>query len=103
MFENSTELLEYALRELQVAIMKGKKEVEITLSNAFSCDIAEISKLNRKLEVIKVAELLRKVYKDYFIKSVIGPNLNSNITVKFPQVSAMTYYPIVWKLSLQKK
>ena len=103
MFKNSTELLQYALRELQVAIEEDKKEVEITLSSAFSRDVSEMTKVNQKLEIGIVAELLRKVYADYYIKSIIGPKLNSCITIKLPQVPNLTYYPIVWKLSLQKK
>ena len=103
MFRNSTELLEYALRELQVAIAEERKEVEITLNDAFSGDINEVFKLSRNLEVMAVAELLRKVYNEYYIKSIIGPKVTSEITIKFPQLPAKTYYPIVWKLILQKK
>lgn len=103
MFRNSTELLDYALRELQVAIEENKKEVEITLSSAFSRDINEIAKVNQKFQISAVAEVLRNAYKDYYVKSIVGPEINSEITIKLPNVPAITYYPIVWKLSLQKK
>lgn len=103
MFKNSTELLYYALRELQVAIKEDKKCVEIILSNAYSSRTDEIFNLNQKLEIRDIAELLRKVYKDYYIQSIICPKANSVISIKLPQVTTISYCPIVWKLLLQKK
>lgn len=103
MFNNSIELLDYALRELQVAIKEDKKEVEIILSDAHEGKVNEIINLHEKLDVMVVAELLRMQYSDYSIKSIVGPKLTTQISIKLPQVPIMTYYPIVWKLSLQKK
>jgi len=103
MFKNSIELLDYALRELQVATKENKHQVEIILSECSQSDVNEIIKLSQKLEVNSVIELLRKEYNDYSIQSMVGPKGNSEIRVKFLQFPNVTYCPIVWKLSLQKK
>ena len=42
MFKNSNELLEYALRELQVAIERNKVQVEIILKERFPNDTASV-------------------------------------------------------------
>jgi len=103
MLKNSTEFLDYALRELQVAIEEDKKEVEIILSDAHESKVNEIINLHEKLNVMVVAELLRMQYPDYSIKSIVWPKLTTQIAIKIPKVQTITYYPIVWKLSLQKK
>ena len=103
MFKNSSELLDCALRELQIAIKEGRKEVEIILSDAYEGNVNGIINLDEKLNVMVVAEILRMQYSNYSIKSVVGPKLTSEIRIKLPQIPTMTYYPIVWTLSLQKK
>lgn len=103
MFKNSSELLDCALRELEIAIEEDKKEVEIILSDVHESKTKEIINLHEKLNVMVVAELLRMQYPNYAIKSIVGPKLTTQISIKIPQVQTITYYPIVWKLSLRKK
>ena len=44
MFESSNELLEYALRELQVAVKENKSQVEILLKDSFPNDTNRVRK-----------------------------------------------------------
>lgn len=103
MFNDSNELLDHALRELQLAVEEEMTEVEIVLSYANEGKVNKIMNSHEKLNVMKVTELLRLQYPEYYIKSIVGPKLTKQMVIEIPKISKVIYYPIVWRLSLQKK
>ena len=102
MWKNSTELLDYALRELQVAIYNGKKEVEIVLKEHCKKDIEQVKEIDNRLEIQTLTEMLREKFYNYDIKSVVGLG-HLNFAIKHMDTPCDLFYPIVWKLILQKK
>jgi len=74
MRKNSKELLELALRELQVAIEKNESKVEIILSKRFPNSTSNIKRFCNMLELQDVTNSLIEKFKDYNITSVVTTN-----------------------------
>lgn len=103
MFKNSNELLEYALRELQVAIEKNKVQVEILLKERFPNDTASIRQYCDELEVKTITELLREEFKNYDIRSVVESKGDLQGVITFTKGPCIMAYLLVWVLTLRKK
>lgn len=103
MFSNSIELLDYALRELQVAVKKKRSKVEIKLEQHYSKDdLNSIKQYCDRFEIKEITELLREEFKEYDIKSVVRfKNLTGVLT--FNKGSCLLTYLLVWDLTLRKK
>jgi len=103
MFRNSTELLDYALRELQVAVEQNKEIVEIMLKEHFECNDNKTRSFCDKFEIKTITELLREEFEDYDIKSVV--ELKGYLTgiITFSNGPCSLNYPLVWILTLRKK
>lgn len=67
----SNELLELALRELQVAIEKNESKVEITLSQRFPNNTSNIKRFCNMLELQDVTDSLIEKFPNYNITSVV--------------------------------
>lgn len=95
---NSNELLDYALRELQVAANTNKKSIEIILLQDFNGDIKELCDT---LKIKEITEKLRAEFNDYTIKSrVVRRNFSALIT--YVNGPCDLLYQVVWVLTLQK-
>lgn len=103
MWQNSTELLEYALRELQVAVKDNRQEVRIVLREGFDGDLDEIREICDRLEIKVITDRLRKEFTDYNIKSVVGKEGHLKMILSFENGPCDIYYPLVWTLTLRKK
>ena len=103
MWTNSNELLEHALRELKDAIANNKQEVEIILQDDFKGDINKVIQLVTNLEIRKLTEILRKEFPDYIIKSVTDKSKSFELVKCRMRKPCEFAYPIVWRLTLQKK
>ena len=103
MWKNSTELLDYALRELRVAIKKGKRQVEIILDDNFLNDTKVVKKYCDELELKTITEMLREEFDDYNIKSVVKSKGDLKGIITFERGPCAMYYPLVWRLTLRKK
>jgi len=101
-FEDSTELLDFALRELQVAINHSNPKVEIVLDQEFSGGLNEMQEIGNKLEIRIITEIFREHFVDYKIKSDLSLK-NLSMVITFERGSCSLYYPLVWTLILQKK
>lgn len=62
MCKNSTELLDYALRELQVAVEEKKGSVDIILIDECPRDIDKMQDLVEKLEIPAISEMLKPIF-----------------------------------------
>ena len=103
MFKDSSELLEYALRKLQVAIEKNEVQVEILLDERFPNDTNSVKKYCDELEVKTITELLREEFKNYDIRSVVESKGYLQGIITFTKGPCIMAYPLVWILTLQKK
>lgn len=103
MFRNSTELLDYALRELQVAVEQNKGTVEIKLEEYFQNAENKMRQFCNKFEIKTITELLREEFEDYDIKSII--ELKGHLTgiITFSRGPCSLHYPLIWRLTLRKK
>jgi len=102
MWKNSTELFEYALRELRVAASTNKNYVEIVLHNALPNDPKKIKNFCDTFEIKKLTELLRKEFPDYDLKSQVATGTLS-IILTFQKGPCNFNYILLWKLTLQPK
>ena len=103
LWKNSSELLEHAFRELQVAVKENKPEVEIRIQEHFSGDIKETGKIVDRLEMRTITELLREEFSQYEIKSRVGTKGKLNGILSCKDSPCVLFYPLVWELTLQKK
>lgn len=103
MWQNSVVLLDYALRELQVAILHNTKKVEIVLENYFTGDVNSMRKLSDNLEIKTITEILREEFTNYEIRSIVGQKGQLNSIITFSHAPCVLSYPLVWELILQKK
>ena len=103
MFRNSTELLDYALRELQVAVEQNKGRVEIELEEYFQDDESKIKQFCNKFEIGTITELLREEFKDYDIKSIVKLKGHLKGIITFSRGPCSLHYPLVWVLTLRNK
>ena len=102
MFKNSNELLDYSLREIQVAVSSNEGEVKIVLDECFKGEKKDIVKLTNELKMKEITEKLREKFSDYTVRSIVGPeSLNAIITYKTGPCDIL--YRLVWTLTLQKK
>ena len=105
MLNNSTELLDYALRKLQAAIEKDEQKIkiEIELSSKFKIKKEEIKDISDSLEII--TEEIRKKLDDYEINSIVSFSNNMNFSFILCHLDAPCdfYYPLVWTLTIKKK
>lgn len=98
MWQDSNELLDYALRELEVAINNQKYQLEIILNSNFPNDTNLMQRYCNNLRIKKNTELLRKKYKNYDIKSTVS------LKSSFAKANlSKTFSPLVWKLTLQRR
>ena len=102
MWQNSTELLDYALRELQVAVANNKQMVEIVLSQAFPNDYKKVKELCDTLEIKTITELLREELCEYEIRSEVATE-DFSMNFMFVKGPCEFYYKLLWKLTLRKK
>lgn len=105
MFSNSIDLLDYALRELQVAVKKKKKnqKVVIVLKQHYSKDdINKIKQYCDRYEIKEITELLREEFKEYDIKSTVRLGSLTGV-VTFSKGPCSLNYPLIWELTLRKK
>ncbi len=103
MFKNSNELLEYALRELQVAVKENKSQVEILLKESFPNDTNRVRKYCDGLEMKTITEILREEFKNYDIRSTVESKGYLKAIITFERGPCEKFYPLVWKLTLRKK
>lgn len=103
MFKNSTELLDHAFRELQVAIKNNKIQVEILLNERFSTNSNTVKKYCDELELKTITEILREEFSDYNIKSLVESKGYLQGVITFEKGPCVMFYPLVWKLTLRKK
>ena len=100
MWKNSTELLDYALRELEKAIEKDEREVKIVVDKFFTSDM-DFKESIQKWELKTITEILREEYSNYTIKSTVkNERLSMILTLK---TGCTLYYPLVWILTIAKK
>ena len=103
LWKNSSELLEHALRELQVAVQENKTKIEILIQKRFSGDVEAISRIAEKLEMKAITETLREEFSEYELKSRLGTKGELNAILTFKDEPCSLFYPLVWELNLQKK
>ena len=103
MFKNSNELLEYALRELQVAVKENKSQVEILLEEYFPNDTNKVREYCDELEIKTITEILREEFKNYYIRSTVESKGDLKAVLTFAEGPCKIFYTIVWTLTLRKK
>lgn len=103
MWQNSSELLNYAFRELQLAVEDGKQEVEIVLHKTFENDSNKIKKFSDNLKIKTITEKLSKEFGNYDIRSEVFTKRNFSFVLSHMDAPCDFFYPLVWKLTLQKK
>lgn len=102
MFKNSNELLDYALRELEVAVANNKMEVKIVLDENFQGDKNEIYKFVDKLDIKTITQTLREKFNNYDVKSIVNTDF-FNVIITYKNAPCAFVYPLVWTLTLKKK
>lgn len=103
MFKSSSELLEYALRKLQVAVKENKSQVEILLQDSFPNDTNQVRKYCSGLKMKLITEILREKFKDYDIKSTVESKGAFKAIFTFERGPCEMLYPLIWELTLRKK
>ena len=105
MWRNSSELLDYAFRELQVAMEDDKQEVEIVLHEDFEDDLNKIKKLCDSLNIKTITNELREKFDNYAIRSEVFTKKNWEyiLTYTLGNCSFCVRYPLVWKLTVAKR
>jgi len=102
MFKNSNELLDYAIREIQVAVKKKKSKVEIVLMKQCASNSRRIKRCCNNLEIEKNTHVLNEKFKDYDIKGNVKLEKIGTLTrLKSGQIEFT--YPLTWILVLRKK
>ncbi len=103
MFKNSNELLDYALRELQVAVENNKVEVKIVLDEYFKGEKKEIAKFADKVGIKTMTQTLREKFSDYDVKSRVGKESKFNAIITYKSGPCDIFHQLIWTLTLQKK
>ena len=102
MWKNSTELLDYALREIKEAIKQERTKIRIVLEECYTDEREKVLQYCEKLELKTITEILREEFENYTIKSVVASeDLNAIIT--FKRAPCAIFYSLIWTLTLQKK
>lgn len=103
MWEKTTDLIDFARKELKTAIETNKMEVEIVLTSNFSKGTDEIQKYGEKFRIKTCTEILREEFNDYNIKSIVKVKGFLSAIVTYAKGPCTLNYPLVWCLTLQKK
>lgn len=103
MFKNSNELLEYALRKLQVAVNENKSQVEILLKERFPNDTNKVREYCDNLELKTITEILREEFKNYDIRSTVESKGYLKAILTFERGQCEMFFSLVWNLTLLKK
>lgn len=102
MFKNSNELLEYALREIQVAVRKNKPKVEIILKKYCSSNAKSVKRYCKELGLEEIIQALNKEFENYNINGTV--ELAKIATVRRLKEGSIEFvYPLTWILILRKK
>lgn len=101
MWKDSTELLDYALREPEKAIENKTGNVKIILMNNFLGEKEDMIRIVEQLELKTITEMLREEYSGYNIRSEVETGtLRSVLTLR---TGCNLFYPLKWKLTIVKK
>ena len=103
MWQNSIELLEYALRELQTAVESNKTSVEIMLDEYFLGDMERIKEIVDNLKLKEITATLLEKFNDYEIKSRVGQDGCFKAILTFKNAPCAIFYPLKWNLILKIK
>ena len=97
MFKDSKELLEYAIRLLDLAERYHQYYVGIKLAEEFPNDLDEISNLCNKLELDKILGIVREKFSKYEIRSDVRIKVMNSIE------KSNSLYPLEWEITLRRK
>lgn len=104
MWQNSNELLDYALRELKEAVSKNKSELEIVLKEQFVGCQDDIQQICKNLKIKVITKRLRKEFCNYDIRStVVEKRTSNNILIITYKTGCDLGLSIVWKLVISPK
>lgn len=104
MWQNSNELLDYALRELKKAVSENKSELEIVLKEQFVGGGDDIQQICKSLKIKVITKRLRKEFCDYDIRSIVEEKRTSdNVLIITYRTGCDLGLSIVWRLIISPK